>query len=619
MGIVYRGNFKQISGLIHPKTNITTTLTPVPNTSWFGRAQNIAVSNTGLLAVGVLQDGAIVAGTNYPSSQGFVYIMQVDGSGTIANVADIIDPRLGSLGSKWIPLGMSFSPDGNYLVIHWQYTANGQAAGAFTYQTAFYQISANALTVWNTVTSNNYSVWDANSFVWHSNSTNFAIYDKVSSKMVIGDVGNAYTAMTPIIQKPRTTTWLGNDLLVSYDDPSQNYAPRWSIFSKTGSGASIASTTIKTGFVLNNNMSRISAAIAASATRLIAVNSGNSGAMVYDYAYNGNGNFTSRVASSFAASVYVPTYISYSSVGKRLIVGNSIGTNIFGESTGNFNSVNTSKFSATNNVVGLVQDPNSGDAIVLGEYDITTYSIPTGVGFSATNSKQLPLSTMFSWDFSSRDANFTPTIDTGVDAQTAIVVGSPTMAAAPGKSGKYAAYFNNAGTDKIVWPKSRDFQFMYKRFTLEFYMYYISGQGYVLGDGKNFGFSRIGSNMFGFGFIGGSGVQANISENTWAHVAITMDGLAGDQPMPSMNATNTLKMFVNGIPAASSYSVKYAGYDINPIYPSNLHWGYFSMGGSVNYTDGTAPTTPSGFKGYLHQVKLYNYAKYTSMFTPPAF
>jgi len=600
MGLSYSGNFKKLTGLLHPASStVTTALTPGQNTNWVGKAQpNCLSANNGLVAIGITRDGPAPAGSYYPSYEGSVIIMQSDAGGSIVDIADTITPSL-SGGSKWVPQGINFSPDGNYLAVQW--LCNSTPASSGTY---FFQKSANAFTLVKTISPTLH-------FAWHSNSTTYAVYDRTNGVITISDVTTASTGSISNIQTPTTITWLGNDLLMSYNDQTSNYALKWSVFTKSSSGLSASNTRL--GFVLDSNIVTPTP-IAASASRLIVVNCGT-GKMVYDFTYSGNGNFGTRTSSNLGASQYSPAYASYSSVGKRLIVGNSLGTTVFSDISGTLNTTTTSKFSATNNVIALVQDNVSGSAIALGEYDITSYNIPVGAGFTAVNSKQLPVSTMFSWDFSTSGTNFNPTVNTCVDPQTVITTGNPTIVSAPGQSGKYAAYFANAGVDKIVWPKARDFQFMYTGFTLEFYINFTSatGGGFVLGDGNNFFFTYLSSGNFRFRLYDKVIDNINITSGAWTHIAICYTGAA----TPSSSPT-AMTAFKNGIYVGTN-TINAINQSDTPFYPNNLQYGYFSMGGLVNYADGTNPSPVNGFKGYLHQVKLSNYSKYQFTFTPPAF
>ena len=606
MGIVYSGNVKKLLGLTHPAAavGVTQILTPAPNTSWVGQGQSgqLASANS-VLAIGYLNYGPLAV-SGPQQFNGKVSFYEMDSAGTVALYLDTIDPTIGNGSSRWVPQDISWASDGKHVAITWLCNTTSSLSGTYIYSydgTSFTQIVS-------------YLTGGYNKTIWHSNNATFAISN--NSGITVYDVTTSSNSALSGIQSPinSTVAWLGNDLIFGYYDGFHGYALRWSVFTKSFSGITMTST--KTGFVLNSNIVAPTV-IAASSSRLIVVNSGT-GNMVYDFSYSGSGNFTPKASPSTAASALSMTYATYSSAAKRLICGNNSETHIFNDASGTLTAVSSGVFKATQNVIGVTHDTVSSNVIVQGEYDVTTYRVPAS-GYTAQAAKQTANSTVFSWDFNNAtgSTNFAPTINTNQDAQTISVLGSPAFQPAPGKSGSYAVKFTSAGNDVLAWPKARDFQFMYGKFTMEFYIYWSSGLGYVIGDGNNFFFSA--STSFGGGayfrvkYYNANITNLAINTNTWTHVAITYNGSS----TPSASSA-TLNAYINGINHGAT-SLSQLNTTDYPFYPNNLQWGYLSMGGLVNYADGTLPTTKNGFAGYLHQVKFSNFLKYTGTFTPPGF
>ena len=607
MGIVYSGNFQKLLGLLHPSVlGATTTeaLIPAQNTGWVGQAQpNTISASNGLLAVGYITNAhAPLSGPQL--YDGHIAIFQLDAQGTINDLADTISPTSTS-GQRFLPVYLAFSADGNYLAVQYTCYSNTSLSGVYVYQK-----SANAFTLTNT-----FYTTETGPIVWHSSNTEFALGG--TSIQVYSIITNNVGTLTNQISAIRgTVAWLGNDLVYAYYDASNNYAVRWGVYTKSFITNSVTMTATKTGIVLSSSMAIPTSAISVGSGRLIVTNT-SSGLMVYDFNYFGSGNFSAKTGPSVTASPYTANYVTYSSVSKRLILGNSSETRLFNDATGTLTSVSSAKLTATNDVIGVIHDDVSGNLIVMGEYDITSYYIPTGAGYVPPANPQPNSSTVFAWamNYPYGSTNFAPTISTNQSVQTVTVTGSPTFQSAPGKVGYNALKFTNEGLDKLVWPKARDFQFMYSAFTIEIYLYFITGNtgGYILGDGNNFFLSYSTGNTFRFKYYDQT-LPFTLIKDTWNHIAITYSGSA----TPTSSST-PLVVFVNGI-IQNTASLKQINTTDVPFYPNNLHWGYLSIGGLVNYADGTNPSSVNGFSGYMHQLNIYNYVKYAARtFTPPAF
>lgn len=643
MGITYNGNFLRLVGLSHPVpvATATTLLAPIAPCRWVGDAMSFDAAND-LVAVGYQKSLSKTAGYT-DNFFGTVDIYQTDALGTISNIADsiafntlvITGGSSSGTANNFSPLMIKFSPDSSYLAIHWyhQTQKNTSTNSAPFSRLVIYQRSTNAFTEVGYI-----ECQGSPNVSWKDDSSSLFIHSSINSERWVYNVSTLSTATDynytnstkrvniSISNYLTSATWLGNYLLIGYYDAVTNL-PKFRLYLK-GTNATSGAPSMsleRDNIVLDSTMTNPRKLIGSS-NRLIVGNYGSTGKMVYDFSFS-SGTFTAKAGPSVLATQYLSDYFTYSTVKKRLIMGNTLETRIFDDTSGTLTTVSSSKITAKDSIKGAIQHSVSGDLIVCGNYGISTYSIPTA-GYAPVASVQPASSLVFSWDFSSAAATTTaasalvPTVQTSRDAQTTIKKGNPTFAAAPGKTGKTAMYFGTAGSDAIVYPKGQDFEFMYSGYTIEFFIYAqsVTGSGVVFGDQGNFSFYNSGA---GYKFAmkssqNNSGVLSfpSLSLNTWHHIVITHSG----STTPPTSSAMQLRGWFNGN-ASGSANIYVAGTTSTPVYPNNYHFGYLTFGAAVDYVNAGTPTAGAGgFKGYLKGFKMYNYAQpYSSSFKVPTF
>lgn len=645
MSVTYQGSFLTITGLFHPVpvATVTTLLAPIAPCGWVGDAMSFGAAND-LVAVGYQKSLIKTAGYT-DTFRGTVDIYQTDALGTIANIADsiafnnlvITGGSSSGTANNFLPLSISFSPDASYLAIYWYHATqkNPSTNSAPFSRLIVYQRSANALTEVGYI-----DCQGEPNVSWKDDSSSFFIFSSINNERWVYNVATLSTAsdynytngikrVTLLIPNSLTSaTWLGNYLLIGYYDSVSNL-PKFRLYLK-GTNATSGAPSMsleRDNIVLDSEMTH-PRNLVGSSNRLIVGNYGSTGKMVYDFSFSA-GTFTAKAGPSVLATPYLSNYFTYSTVKKRLIMGNTLETRIFDDKSGTLTTVSSSKITAKDSIKGAVQHSVSGNLIVSGNYGISTYSIPTA-GYAPIAAVQPANSLVFSWDFSSAagtpatSTSLAPTVQTSRDSQTIIKKGNPTFAAAPGKTGKTAMYFGTAGSDVIAYPKGQDFEFMYSGYTIEFFIYAqaVTGSGIVFADQGNFSFYNSG---VGFNFImksarNGYGVLAfpSLSLNTWHHIVITYSG--STTPPVVSSPLSQIKGWFNGISSGSS-SIYVSGTTSTPIYPNNYGFGYLAFGAAVDYVNaGTPASGAGGFKGYLKGFKMYNFAQtYSSSFTVPTF
>jgi hypothetical protein len=609
MGMVYRGGFRTITGLTHPSPVPGVTSRFIPNGIGFrpGGGQVMATCSN-MTAVGYIANGPKVNGT-VNNFDGKVDIYQTDVDGAIVSKIVEITPDPNTFYAKAVPQGIWFSPDSNYIAIKWSITGNTAATGIYVYSRSNADFTLSQF------------IQYGNSLIWHSNSINFLVTRTTGQgypQIGRADLGAPLTTLanaSPTLNlgiQGFQWAWCGDDLLGVYAD-SVDASKNKLVTYRKGAANAVSATRLSYGALVLGG---------AGNTRILGLNETNRVVLygpnaainlINDYNY-ANGVLTARPGPSVKSAT---TYgaISYSKTKKRIIMDNGTETRIFQDVGGVFTSVSSSKIAVDYGaVVDIKQNETSGAVMVLGTDEITTYQIPS-VGFSPVNNTKRTGANqlMYSWDF---QTNINPTVETSFgSAPTMVVKGSPTIAPAPGNAGKNALYLGTAGVDMIALPRQRDLEFMYKAYTLEFWVYQIAktAPGMIIGDSANRGLqftsSSSTSSTVQVSTLGQTSTSAGwssngITVNKWHFVSIVMNG-------------TTLTTYLNGY-QGSGTTVSMLPFNGTSYYPSDLDWAYFCLGGKVN-ADGSV--AGSGFKGYLRGVKLYNYAKsYTGIpFALPTF
>ena len=186
--------------------------------------------------------------------------------------------------------------------------------------------------------------------------------------------------------------------------------------------------------------------------------------------------------------------------------------------------------------------------------------------------------------------------DSGPNAIAVTAVGNAQISTTQSKYGGASAYFDGSG-DYLTFPTSTALQFGSGDFTVEMWVYKTSNKAYMafagnLSTGTNATMWQIISDStgnkitwFSSGFVITGATTLNV--NTWYHVAV------------SRNGTN-LRLFINGILDGSA---------------TNSH--NYSSTNQVYVAQVPELLSARDFAGYLDDLRITRYARYTSAFTPP--
>jgi hypothetical protein len=184
-------------------------------------------------------------------------------------------------------------------------------------------------------------------------------------------------------------------------------------------------------------------------------------------------------------------------------------------------------------------------------------------------------------------------VDSGPSALTVTRTGTPAISTAQSKYGGSSVAFSGS-TDRLGVASNALFAFGTGDFTVEFWVYFNSistsfvqlYDTYVTG-GFSFYWSGSASTLIISNRSANQIVQAwSPSANTWYHLAVSRSG-------------TSLRLFINGtVLGSTTASTSYVQ-------------GALQIGG-------TADNTSYSLNGYLDDLRITKYARYTSAFTPPA-
>ena len=184
--------------------------------------------------------------------------------------------------------------------------------------------------------------------------------------------------------------------------------------------------------------------------------------------------------------------------------------------------------------------------------------------------------------------------DSGPNALTVTAVGNAQVSTTQSKYGGASGAFDGAG-DYLSPSSSTPFNFGTGDFTIEAWIYPTSLSTpqfqTILGGGQsNFIFNCNNQNLeVGLFYSAGIAITTNspLSNNTWTHVAVSRSG-------------TSLKLFVNGVLGATATNSTNISYASTPRIGSSTY--------STNF---------AYFQGYIDDLRITKYARYTSNFTPP--
>jgi hypothetical protein len=223
-------------------------------------------------------------------------------------------------------------------------------------------------------------------------------------------------------------------------------------------------------------------------------------------------------------------------------------------------------------------------------YTGSTYTVPTAPFTNITNTSLL--------------LNFTNAGIYDAAAKNDLeTVGNAQVSTTQAKFGTTSMYFDGSG-DRLYQPSNQNYNFGSGDFTIEFWAYPITQGGH--GSSNNdclIDFRDASSTAVARGtlyiYLNGTGIYwyvngANritggaISNNTWTHIALC-------------RSSGNTKLFLNGTQSGSTYA------DTNVYLVSPIMIGEFNDG-----------TGGGNFYGYMDELRITKYARYTANFTVPA-
>jgi hypothetical protein len=641
MAIIYTGSFRAITGLRHPTTVLPSNANLLEQgVNFIGVASGMAVT-ANLIAVNYQSYG-----TNDPSGNarfsGECDIYQCDTAGEIVSKLTTITPVGGSF--SYVPGGVSFSPTGSNLAISFTKSGSPSSSGIYIYS---YDGTATFTFLKVLVGVNMLN------FQWHEDGETY--YAQTNSTQYIGNCYSGTTTSIPVsstagIGGPVTSAiWCGDTLSVAYEDVSNSYAPRWALFNKNSAARNLTLTFAA------NNISLVPDDVIGLVKKIdestfVFVNEVTGAPLLMAFSVSST-SITPLAGPSDNATNQAYTYIDYCPSKKRLIFGNQTSGFTYSNTSGRFVlEAGSQPLFAVRTVKAISSHPTSGDLLVLGDYEVLTYVLPSSGVFVPPIATQAANSTLFAWNFdaavNTTTAAYAPTIQTSQFTQTVSFAGSPIMATAPSplpsNHGADTTSMSFGIGDSISYTKGRDFEFMYYGFSLEFYFYFsqLADHGRILSDtGGAFTMGHSGTAWqpsfnsdtqtfsFGFGETGGAlsgstpqaaSVILPMSPQTWHHVALTYtvtskSGFANQPLLPLQGQTplqGTLFGYVDGQQTTQSFanygSFSSVGANYYPWFPSELIGNSLTFGG--------------GFAGHMHKFNIYNYPKFSGFsFTPSPF
>jgi hypothetical protein len=231
-----------------------------------------------------------------------------------------------------------------------------------------------------------------------------------------------------------------------------------------------------------------------------------------------------------------------------------------------------------------------------------TAALPTTASSTPADPYYGYTSLLLHMDGSSGSTNF---VDSGPSALAVTAVGNAQISTTQSKYGGASAYFDGAG-DYLDIPYGNSLNIT-TDYTIEFWMRADSVTGYA----PIFTITSATTSFFGGIYVvrngsaitfetrpadgSGSSVIAitggSISTNTWYHVAASVSG-------------NSARLFINGVQIGSTTT-----FPTRTFTPTGARIGRFAN----NFITGLVD-----FQGYLDDLRITKYARYTSAFAPPA-
>lgn len=300
---------------------------------------------------------------------------------------------------------------------------------------------------------------------------------------------------------------------------------------------------------------------------------------------DGNWHHLAVVRSGSAFSMYID--------GVRVANGTHAGN--CGSSTRNLMiGDNLANNGGDRNFLGKLDDLRiSQFARYVSNFTPPTTALPTTASSTPADPYYGYTSLLLRMDGTNASTNF---VDSGPNAIAVTAVGNAQISTTQSKYGGASAYFDGSG-DYLTFPTSTALQFGSGDFTVEMWVYKTSNKAYMafagnLSTGTNATMWQIISDStgnkitwFSSGFVITGATTLNV--NTWYHVAV------------SRNGTN-LRLFINGILDGSA---------------TNSH--NYSSTNQVYVAQVPELLSARDFAGYLDDLRITRYARYTSAFTPP--
>ena len=264
---------------------------------------------------------------------------------------------------------------------------------------------------------------------------------------------------------------------------------------------------------------------------------------------------------------------------------------------------------ANNYISGLVDFAGYIDDLRISQFARYTSSFTPPTAALPTTASSTPADPYYGYtslllhmDGSSGSTNF---VDSGPSALAVTAVGNAQISTTQSKYGGASAYFDGAG-DYLDIPYGNSLNIT-TDYTIEFWMRADSVTGYA----PIFTITSATTSFFGGIYVvrngsaitfetrpadgSGSSVIAitggSISTNTWYHVAASVSG-------------NSARLFINGVQIGSTTT-----FPTRTFTPTGARIGRFAN----NFITGLVD-----FQGYLDDLRITKYARYTSAFAPPA-
>jgi len=231
-----------------------------------------------------------------------------------------------------------------------------------------------------------------------------------------------------------------------------------------------------------------------------------------------------------------------------------------------------------------------------------TAALPTTASSTVADPYYNYTSLLLHMDGADTSTNF---VDSGPNALAVTAAGNAKISTTQSKYGGASGYFDGSG-DYLDIPYGEPFN-LTTDYTVEFWMRPDSVTGYapiftltsatvsyfggiyVVRNGSTITFETRPADGSGSAIAAITG--GSISVNTWYHVAASV-------------SSNAAKLFINGVQVGSTTT-----FASRTFTPTGARVGRFAN----NYTSGLVD-----FQGYIDDLRITKYARYTSAFTPPA-